>query len=277
LLTDTPWLPSFAHVAKDQSNSIVVFGDEFGLPVVLEVLREVLNKSPAACVIDPRRKTAQDWRTNHAGSLHILRHPQKSQRERFVGMIAGLNPALGIVFSYSRILWPELIDTFPLGIVNLHGGRLPEYRGANVLQWVIINGEAETAMTLHYVDAGIDTGPVIAELPVVIDDGDTAVTLREHSAQSAKTLLAEWLPRLIEGKVTARPQDESSARTWPRRKPEDGLIDFSWPDERIRNMTRALVKPWPGAHYFDRSGRKIIIDRALSREEVAALRREVHD
>jgi len=259
---------------SDRSDGIIAFGDEVGLPAILQSLDEVLGKRPRTCVVDPNREAIQNWIADHAANLRVLLHPKKSQRDRFVEMMTELNPSLGIVFSYSRILWPQLIDIFPLGVVNLHGGKLPEYRGANVLQWAIINGENEIAMTLHYVDAGIDTGPVIDELPVPIGHDDTALVVRERSIKSAKMILAEWLPKLIVGKVDARPQDKSRAKTWPRRKPEDGLIDWSWPDEKIRNLIRALVKPWPGAYYIDRHGRKTIIDRPLSLEEVVALRRK---
>lgn len=259
----------------EKPSGIIAFGDEVGLPVVLQVIHEALVKKPDACVIDPRRKEVQRWYASQAGSLRILLHPEKHQRSSFVRELARLNPSLGIIFSYSRILWPELIETFPLGVVNLHGGKLPEYRGANVLQWLIINGETQTTMTLHYIDAGTDSGPVIAELPIAIENKDTALTLRDKMCQGAGTILAEWLPRLISGRVKAHPQDESRAKAWPRRKPEDGRIDFSFSDEKIRNMTRALVKPWPGAYYIDPSGKKITIDRALSLEEVAELRRKM--
>lgn len=243
----------------------IVFGDELGLPVALAALPPGTR---AVAVVDPRRAGAGDGL-----AVPVLHHPDKAGRAVFEATVAGLRPTLGVVFSYSRILWPELLALFPHGVVNLHNSRLPEYRGANTLQWTLINGETETASTLHYVDAGIDSGPVIDAIPVPILDTDDAATLRDALSGAARTLLERWLGRLLDGPVPAQPQTGERARHWPRRHPADGRIDWSWPDERIRNLTRALVPPWPGAYAEGPDGTVIRVDRALSLDEVRALRR----
>jgi methionyl-tRNA formyltransferase len=252
-------------------DGIVIFGDELGIPLAMEAL----GGARAACVvIDPKRLEAQEWKSR-AKERMILRHPHQGEQTRFLRKLAQLKPALGVVSSYSRILWPELLALFPLGVVNLHGGKLPEYRGANVLQWAIINGETETAATLHYVDQGIDTGPVIAESRIPIYDEDTALVLRDRMCKEGKKLLRTWLPRLLRGRVEAAKQDESRARVWQRRRPEDGVINWAWSDEKVRNLIRALVKPWPGAFYFDGLGKRVVIDRVLTLEEVKRIRWEL--
>jgi methionyl-tRNA formyltransferase len=258
----------------NSDDSVVIFGDELGIPLVMEALGETRL---ACVVIDPKRENVKNWHRKNEQKYRILTHPRKEEQEGFARELMKFNPRLGIVASYSRILWPELLALFPLNVVNLHGGRLPEYRGANVLQWAIINGETETSVTLHYVDQGIDTGPVIAESRIPIDDQDTAVTLRDRMSAEGKDLLRKWLPYLLKGDVETTSQDESKARVWRRRKPEDGLIDWAWPDEQVRNLIRALVKPWPGAFYFDGLGKKVVIDRLLSLEEVRRIRRELLD
>ncbi len=256
-----------------ERRSAVVFADEAGLPMILDSLGDIRL---ACVVVDPRRQAVLEWLKRHNRINDVLFHPDKDHRGEFEREIAGRNPAIGVINSYSRILWSSLIELFPLGVVNLHGGRLPEYRGANVLQWAIINGETETAATLHYVDdEGVDEGPIIAARKVEIRQDDTALTLRENLASAGRDLLRHWLPRLIEGRVPARPQDTRNAKVWPRRKPEDGRIDWSLPDERIRCLTRALIAPWPGAFYFDGAGRKVIVDQPLSLDRIAALRKEL--
>ena len=205
----------------------------------------------------------------------IYEHPERPGRWALLETLAAHSPSLGVVYSYSRILWPELIELFPCGIVNLHGGPLPEYRGANVLQWAIIQGETQTAMSLHYVDAGVDTGPVIDQHPVTISPDDTALSVRSKLDQATRSLLRKWVRVLVQGRVPARTQDESRARVWPRRRPADGLIDWSWDDRRICNFIRALAAPWPGAFYVEPTGRQVIVDRPLSPEQVAELRKRV--
>lgn len=246
---------------------VVVFADNVGMALTADAL-------PVGCpylqVADPARTACPpaDGRT-------VFHHPSKVNREAFVARLAALRPVLGIVCSYSRLLWPELLTMFPHGVVNLHGGPLPTYRGANVLQWVLINGERETAVSLHYVDEGIDTGPVIDARTVSIDDDDDAVSLRIKLCDTGRELLRRHLSDLLAGAVPAKAQDESRARRWPRRKPEDGWIDWSQSDEQIRNLTRALVAPWPGAMTVNRDGSPLVFRRALSLDDVATLRAEL--
>lgn len=250
--------------------SIVLFADEAGLAVLRDCSFSPL--APVA-VYDPDR--FGDRLPEGLGAFRSLPHPTKDQRAAFVHRLAELDPKTGIIFSYSRILWKELLGVFPNGVYNIHFGKLPQYRGANTLQWSIINGEAATAATLHRVDQGIDTGPVIDEREVAIAPGDTALTVQRKLLDGARDLLDEWLPRLSAQPAEGVPQDEGRARTWPRRTPEDGKIDWAWPDETIRNLTRALVAPWPGAWYEDADGGKIVIDRDLTVDEVRELRRRV--
>ena len=255
-------------------SGIVLFGDSYGLPVLLEAVHD-----PVACVYDPRRKDMDEWALGYLHHLKALPHPSKKFRAEFTAQLSALKPKLGVIFSYSRILWPELLQLFPLGVANLHGGRLPKYRGANVLQWAIISGESSTAMTIHYVDEGIDTGPVIDELSVPIGFDDTALTIRQKLGECAKQLLRKWIPELKNGKVKALAQSDiiqmrhNQAKVWPRRTPEAGLIDWSKSDKQIRDLVRALVEPWPNAFYIDGSGKKVFVDRVLSLEEIAELRR----
>jgi len=159
-------------------------------------------------------------------------------------------------------------------VVNLHNGRLPEYRGANVLQWAIINGEPATAATLHYVDEGIDTGPVIDAVEVAITEADTALTLRERLVITDIALLERWLPQLLGGPAAAVPQEAARARTWPRRRPQDGAIDWNQTDRQIRDLTRALVPPWPGAWYVDRDGTTTVVSQVLEPDDIKRLRQE---
>lgn len=246
----------------------VFFGDSAGLQILS---RCSALKDCRAVVFDPDRLDVAD-----AARLGCpaFAHPNKERRPQLVEDLRALAPALGIICSYSRIVWPELLQLFPQGVANLHNAPLPAFRGANALQWTIITGECETAATLHYVDDGIDTGPVIDAIPVAIGDEDTALTVRDRLIEADVALLNRWLPRLLAGPVPATPQDESLARYWPRRTPEDGRIDWSRSDREIRDLVRALVAPWPGAWYETADGRREVIRQPLSLEGVARLRRE---
>jgi len=269
-------LQDMRRVVRLLSNRPVLFADEFGYSILLEAVR-----NPTVCVYDPKRPGMEEYVKTNMGALRVRAHPSKKDRARFVEELSQFKPSLGVVFSYSRILWPELIKLFRFGVVNLHGGKLPEYRGANVLQWAIINGEIEIAMTLHYIDEGVDTGPVIDEIYLPIEFDDTALTLRDKAGKAAARLLEKWLPTLVKRRVKAHPQvnewqvPPANETTWPRRKPEDSQINWKWSDQKIRNFIRALVDPWPNAFYFNKKGDRIQVKQVPSLEEIAALRKEV--
>jgi methionyl-tRNA formyltransferase len=234
-----------------------------------------LPRSPkdtlTAWVIDPRRLSLEDARRQAPG-LPIIAHRRGVPKGTLLSSIAPFQASLGLVVSYSRILRPSILDHFSLGIANLHGGRLPQYRGANVLQWAIIQGETETAMSLHYLDAGIDTGPVIAETPVPILEQDTAREVRQGLARAGESLLDRWLPRLLQEKCPATIQSEKGAHHWPRRTPEDSRIDWKRSDEEIHNLMRAMVPPWPPAFTELPSGERLPFPEPLSLPEIATLR-----
>src|SRR5215471_7537065 len=160
------------------------------------------------------------------------------------------------------ILPKSVIDVPRRGCVNLHGGLLPHYRGPHVMQWAIINGETETGVTLHYVDAGIDTGPVIAEARFPIEPEDDALIVRGKLREAGTRLLRTWWPAIADGTAPRAPQDESRAKYYPLRTPEDGRIDWTAPAATIHNLVRALAPPWPGA--FTTLGRDTLILRRVA-------------
>lgn len=210
--------------------------------------------------------------------IPMLVHPPKAEvdaRAAFTTRLASLSPVLFLVNSYSMIL-PESWIAIPRhGALNVHGALLPQFRGANVLNWAIINGESETGVTVHQIDAGIDTGPIVAQRRISITDDDTALSVRSKLSVLGEELLSEIIPQALRAPVAVTPQDNSIARVWSKRTPQDGKIDWSWPTDQIYNLIRALVSPWPGAFYLDASGNRVVIDTIVPRARIEQLRREV--
>jgi methionyl-tRNA formyltransferase len=101
-------------------------------------------------------------------------------------------PGIIIVWSYSMILPPPVLEVPPRGAVNVHGGPLPEYRGGHVAQWAIINGERDFGVTLHYLDEGIDTGPIIEARRFPLEDSDDAHSVRRKIQETGSDLLRRW-------------------------------------------------------------------------------------
>ncbi|KAF0121118.1 MAG: methionyl-tRNA formyltransferase, partial [bacterium] len=148
--------------------------------------------------------------------------------------------------AFGRILPKEILKIPRLGCINLHASLLPRYRGAAPINWVIINGEKVTGVTTMLMDEGLDTGEILLQQEVGVEEEDTAENLHDKLAKTGAELLIETLHRLEEGNITPVPQDHSKATMAPMLKKGDGLIDWGKGVKEISNLIRALT-PWPGA------------------------------
>lgn len=245
----------------------VLFGDESTLPA----MRARLGGDVVGTVVAENRPSAHAV----ADGATRVQPPRKSAGyPEFRDWVKGLAPDLVICFSYSMLLGEDLLSIPRRGAINLHGGLLPQYRGANVLNWAIIEGAEEAGMSAHYMTPRIDDGDVIFQKSVPIAECDTALTLkRKLDAAGFELVDRIHAAARVGDALFGTPQDEARARHYRRRTPEDGLIDWRRPTREIFNLIRALVAPWPGAFYRDRDGHKIVVDGFLSLEEVEALRR----
>jgi methionyl-tRNA formyltransferase len=159
----------------------------------------------------------------------------------------------------------------PMGAFNVHGALLPAYRGANPTQWALLNDERETGVTIHCMTGEFDAGDIVGERRVPIHFTDTWLDIHSRIRQATEDLLAEQLPRILDGSYDRRAQDPDAARHFRRRRPEDGRIDWAAGVLAIYNLIRALVAPNPGASYVEH-GETVVIDRYLTISEVAALK-----
>jgi methionyl-tRNA formyltransferase len=191
----------------------------------------------------------------------VMVQPPRSTRAAFVERLRALSPDLFLVWSYSMLLPPDLLEIPRLGTVNVHTGLLPEYRGGHVLQWALLNGEPETGVTLHYLDAGVDTGPIICATRFAIAADDDAVSVRVKLQHAGGALLREWWPRIADGTAPRTAQDPASGRLWPMRRVDEGRIDLSRSAAEVCRLVRALNANDPGA-FVERGGERISIRRA---------------
>jgi methionyl-tRNA formyltransferase len=181
-------------------------------------------------------------------------------REEEASLIRGLRPDLIFSFSYRAVIPVSILESAPLGAFNIHGALLPRYRGRACINWVVLNGETETGVTLHHMTARVDEGRIVDQEAVRIDDDDTAHDVFKKMIPAARTVLRRSLPAILEGAAHGRKQDESRAEYFGRRRPEDGLIDWSKPARGIHNLVRAVTHPFPGAFTY-LNGRKLFIWR----------------
>ena len=171
--------------------------------------------------------------------------PSNIRSEEFISHVRELAPEFVIVVAYGRIIPKEILDIPRRGCINLHASLLPKYRGAAPIQWAIINGEKETGITTMLMDEGLDTGDILLQKPVPIEDSDTGKSLSERLSHPGAELLIETLTGVRENTIRPVPQRGEPSYA-PIIKKSDGLIDWNMPAAAICNRIRAL-NPWPGA------------------------------
>lgn len=177
--------------------------------------------------------------------------------------ISAYKPDLIVVVSYGKILPKTILNIPPYGCINVHASLLPKYRGAAPINWALINGEEETGVTIMEMDEGMDTGDIILQKAIPIEEDDDVESLSTKLSILGAELLKEALSLLKEGKLTSIPQDGAKATYAPMLKKEDGAIPWEWDAWKIRDFVRGM-NPWPGAYTFWKGKRlKILKGMAL--------------
>ncbi|WP_233963500.1 bifunctional UDP-4-amino-4-deoxy-L-arabinose formyltransferase/UDP-glucuronic acid oxidase ArnA [Pectobacterium versatile] len=176
--------------------------------------------------------------------------PEDINHPLWVNRIRELAPDVIFSFYYRTLLSDDILQLPAFGAFNLHGSLLPRYRGRAPVNWVLVNGETQTGVTLHKMVSRADAGDIVAQSVVAIDDDDTALTLHGKCRTAAAALLAQQLPLIRSREITLTLQDESRASYFGRRTAGDGLIDWHKSAREINNLIRAVTEPYPGAFTF---------------------------
>ncbi|HJL17561.1 MAG TPA: methionyl-tRNA formyltransferase [Sandaracinaceae bacterium LLY-WYZ-13_1] len=190
--------------------------------------------------------------------------PRKVKTEAFAASLRELEADVAVVVAYGRILPRAVLDAPRRGCVNVHASLLPRWRGAGPIQWAIVHGDAETGVCLMRMDAGMDTGPVIACERTAIAPDETAGALGRRLSAMGAGLLRETLPAWVEGRVEAVPQDDAGATYAPLLQKEDGRLDWRQSAQAVHDRVRGL-SPWPGA-FTEVAGKTVKIHRTAVRE-----------
>lgn len=164
-------------------------------------------------------------------------------------IIEKVKPDLIVTCAYGQIISQELLDVPKLGAINVHASLLPKYRGSAPIQWSIINGEKETGVTLMYMDAGMDTGDMIAKEVCLIEENDNVGTLHDKLSIIGTNLLKENLNDIIDQTAKRVKQDDEDATYAPMIKREDEHLNFNDLGKNVMNKIKAL-SPWPLSYFI---------------------------
>lgn len=172
--------------------------------------------------------------------------PQSLRDTEAQQQLAELNADLMIVVAYGLILPQTVLDTPRLGCVNVHASILPRWRGAAPIHRALLAGDTETGVTLMQMEAGLDTGPMLAKVSTPISNKETSGELHDRLAQLGSEMLVDQLPALMDGSLSAEPQDDNLATYAAKLEKQEGAIDWSQPAASIERQVRGL-NPWPVA------------------------------
>lgn len=187
-------------------------------------------------------------------------------RNEGVEDLKALKPDLMVTCAFGQILSQEILDIPTIGTINIHASLLPKYRGSSPIQWAIINGEKVTGITIMFTDVGVDTGDIILQDELQIEDTDTAGTLFDKLSVLGSRSVIKALEAIETGTYTRTKQDETKATHTKFFNKESGLMDFNKTADEIVNLVRGL-NPWPVA-YFMYKGEKIQVYSAENKNSV---------
>jgi methionyl-tRNA formyltransferase len=181
-------------------------------------------------------------------NLPVLQ-PERALDEIFLQQLRELQPDLIAVAAYGQILPQSILDLPRFGCLNVHTSLLPKYRGAAPIQRAILNDETETGVTIMKMDAGLDTGGILAQEKTPIHPEDNSQTLHDRLAQIGADLLVWTIPKYVAGTIQPKPQPAEGVTHAAKIKKGDGQIDWNEPARTSWNRVRAMT-PWPGAFTF---------------------------
>lgn len=175
-----------------------------------------------------------------------IAQPEKVKEDSFVEKLKDLNPDVIVVVAFGQILPESILNIPKYGCINVHASLLPEYRGAAPIQWAVIDGLKETGVTTMYMEKGLDTGDIICQSKLTLDQEETGGSLFDRLAKEGANLLLTTINKLEDGTATRTKQDDSKSSYAKMLTKEMGQLDFSKDAETLERLIRGF-NPWPSA------------------------------
>lgn len=177
------------------------------------------------------------------------RYTEDINSEESISWISGKAPDVIFCFGWSRLLKNDLLRLSSLGVVGFHPAALPANRGRHPLIWALVLGLRKTATTFFFMDAGADSGDILSQREISIEDDDDAGSLYAKVTKTALDQIELFVPLLSSRSFQRQKQDARLANSWRKRGIADGEIDWRMSADSIHNLVRGLTKPYVGAHF----------------------------
>ena len=224
----------------DLASSVLKTMLEAGLDVSLVVTQPDRQKGRGKSVVKtPVKILAEEW------NIPVFQ-PVRVRTPEAVARLREEKADLIVVAAFGQILSKEILDLPPYGCVNVHTSLLPMYRGAAPIQWVILNGEKYSGVTIMKMDEGLDTGPILLQEKLELDPKETGESLYDKLSLMGGKLLLKAIEGLQAGTLTPVPQEGENCYASMLKK-EMGDIDWTWSAEKTERFVRGL-NSWPSAY-----------------------------
>lgn len=202
-----------------------------------------------------------------AAGIPVLQ-PTRLKDAAFADALQALSPDLGVVAAYGRLIPDRILEIPRLGMINIHASLLPKYRGAAPVHRAVINGDAETGVTIMRLVTELDAGATFATVRVPIGPDDTTPEVEQKLARAGADLALEVVNQLAEGTAAEVPQNHAEATYAAKIERGEGAIDWTLPASRIHNLVRGL-QPWPLVS-ATLDGVRVLIHRTALTDEPAS-------
>jgi methionyl-tRNA formyltransferase len=211
------------------SKKLVFFGTEqFSLPSLQALVDRGYDVVAVVTKPDSRRGRSKDLVAPAVKEYALSKQIPVYQPHRLADIVSeleALKPDAGVLVSYGKILSQRTLDVFsPIGIINVHPSLLPKYRGPAPIEAAIKNGDSMTGISIMRLTAGMDEGPIFAQLNVPLDGTETRPSLTAQLADIGATYLAQTLPEILNGTLAAKPQQNDDVSYTSLLSKHDGLL-----------------------------------------------------
>lgn len=232
---------------------VIVFGNQQIAIECIEILRDTKDVNLLAVVgCERKRDDALGYPSlkKFCQKNNINYYNPEKLNDKFLQIVRRLKPDICFSIYYRNIFSPDYISIPPMGFINIHPGLLPKYRGSVPTLWALLNNEEEIGSTIHYIDQGIDSGDIIAQVKYKIPKNITGFKLNNIMAKKGTDLFKKNLPLILEGKNKRFKQDKSLATYYGPFNQNLKKINWSLPIIKIKRQVQAFTKPYAGARSF---------------------------
>jgi methionyl-tRNA formyltransferase len=250
----------------------ILAGNNLAALHALDLLLEVLEHD-AVMVIAPPPSSSPEWHVSleehtRAREVRVLT-PQEVNAPTVLDEVVAFEPDLLLSVYYTQLFDTRFLQAAPRHVLNVHPSLLPRHRGTAPIIWAIAEGDRQTGLTIHRVDAGVDTGRIVLQRFLPIHRDDTGYDLHLKMANLVRASVGDLVRRHVVG---AQPLPEGleqigAATVHTSKDPRLNRISWEWDRERVRNVVRALAPPLPGAYALV-NGEPLVIGRVEPADDV---------